>query len=129
MAERILVVDDDAAFRGMLREALEARGWDVGEAGDAETGIRLVAEGGFDIVLHDVRLPGMDGIEALEHLHRWKWSSAAPWRNAAFSMKSRSCGAPWAAGALPNGSSARARPCAAWWNSSNGSRRWTPTYS
>ncbi|MGE4292364.1 MAG: sigma-54-dependent transcriptional regulator [Desulfovibrio sp.] len=70
MSERILVVDDDGAFRGMLREALEARGWDVGEAGDAESGIRLVAQGGFDIVLHDVRLPGMDGIEALEHLRR-----------------------------------------------------------
>ncbi|MEF2143896.1 MAG: sigma-54 dependent transcriptional regulator [Desulfovibrionaceae bacterium] len=70
MAERILVVDDDTAFRGMLREALEARGWEVTEAGDAETGIRLVSGGNFDLVLHDVRLPGMDGIEALEHLRR-----------------------------------------------------------
>ncbi|MDD4731729.1 MAG: sigma-54 dependent transcriptional regulator [Desulfovibrio sp.] len=69
MAETILVVDDDAAFRAMLRDALEACGWKVAEAADAENGIRLVRQGGFDLVLHDVRLPGMDGIEALEHLH------------------------------------------------------------
>ncbi|SKA90556.1 two-component system, NtrC family, response regulator AtoC [Paucidesulfovibrio gracilis DSM 16080] len=70
MAETILVVDDDTAFRSMLREALEERGWEVAEAGDAETGIDMVGRGGYDLVLHDVRLPGMDGIEALEHIRR-----------------------------------------------------------
>ena len=70
MTARILVVDDDAAFRGMLVEALRDKEFDVDVAGSAEEGIRLAAAGDFDLVLQDVMLPGMSGIEALPHLKR-----------------------------------------------------------
>ncbi|WP_054652233.1 sigma-54-dependent transcriptional regulator [Salidesulfovibrio brasiliensis] len=68
MAERVLVVDDDHAFRGMLVEALEERGFSVEEAGSAEDGIIRAGRGGLDLVLHDLKLPGMSGLEALPKL-------------------------------------------------------------
>lgn len=65
MAEKILVVDDDRQFRGMLVEALMSKGFEVSWCGSAEEGVALVRAGDFDIVLHDVKLPGISGIEAI----------------------------------------------------------------
>ena len=74
MTARILVVDDDKAFRGMLVEALLEKGFEVETAGSAEEGIRLAGSGGFDLVLQDVMLPGMSGIDAIPLL-----KAATPW--------------------------------------------------
>ncbi|WP_419786954.1 sigma-54-dependent transcriptional regulator [Pseudodesulfovibrio sp.] len=68
MAERVLVVDDDRAFQGMLVEALTDKGYGVEAASSAEEGIRMAASGEFDLILHDIKLPGMSGLEALPHL-------------------------------------------------------------
>lgn len=68
MAERILVVDDDRAFQGMLVEALTDKGYEVDTAGTAEDGIKKAGAGKFDLILHDIMLPGMSGLEALPHL-------------------------------------------------------------
>ena len=68
MSIRILVVDDDQAFRTMLCEALLDQGYEVEKASSAEEGVALVRKGGFDLILHDVKLPGMSGIEALPHI-------------------------------------------------------------
>jgi two-component system response regulator AtoC len=68
MAKRILVVDDDVAFRSMLTEALSDKGYEVSEAGSAEEGVENIRPGRFDLVLHDVKLPGMSGIEAIPRL-------------------------------------------------------------
>jgi two-component system response regulator AtoC len=68
MAERILVVDDDRAFRGMLVEALDELGFTVEQAETAEEGITRAEKGGLDLILHDVKLPGMSGLEALPKL-------------------------------------------------------------
>ncbi|MBN2139826.1 MAG: sigma-54-dependent Fis family transcriptional regulator [Desulfovibrionaceae bacterium] len=68
MAEKILVVDDDEAFRGMLLEALAERGFAVDAAATAEDGIAMAKAGDYDLVLQDVKLPGMSGLEAMEHL-------------------------------------------------------------
>ncbi|MEF2231459.1 MAG: sigma-54 dependent transcriptional regulator [Pseudodesulfovibrio sp.] len=73
MAERILVVDDDRAFQGMLVEALIDKGYVVETASSAEEGIKKAGSGRFDLILHDIKLPGMSGLEALPHL-----SEAAP---------------------------------------------------
>ncbi len=69
MPERILVIDDDASFQSMLCEALTEKGYDVERAGSAEQGLELAGRGGFDLILLDVQLPGMTGIEAIPLLN------------------------------------------------------------
>ncbi len=68
MAEKILVVDDDRAFQGMLVEALTDKGYDVDTASTAEEGIKKAGAKSFDLILHDIKLPGMSGLDALPHL-------------------------------------------------------------
>lgn len=66
---RILLIDDHALFRIGLRELLERRGLDVlGAVGDCEEGIRLVLEKQPDVVLLDMRMPQMTGLEVLQTL-------------------------------------------------------------
>ncbi|WP_147819686.1 sigma-54-dependent transcriptional regulator [Salidesulfovibrio onnuriiensis] len=68
MAVRILVVDDDQAFQGLLVDALTDKGYEVETAATAEEGIEKARNGSFDLALHDVKLPGMSGVDALPHL-------------------------------------------------------------
>ncbi|MDQ7831223.1 MAG: sigma-54 dependent transcriptional regulator [Desulfovibrionaceae bacterium] len=65
MGENILVIEDDAAFREMLVEALTAKGFETQCAGSVEEGLQRLGEAPFDLVLTDVMLPGKSGIEAI----------------------------------------------------------------
>jgi two-component system KDP operon response regulator KdpE len=65
---RILVVDDEAQMHRFLRPALEAVGYDVERADTAAEGLRLAAARGPDVVLLDLGLPDMDGMQVLEKL-------------------------------------------------------------
>jgi DNA-binding NtrC family response regulator len=65
MSDTILIVDDDPRIRESLSEALESEGWDVHVAESGERALSLVAEAGPDIVISDVRMPGMSGLELL----------------------------------------------------------------
>jgi DNA-binding response OmpR family regulator len=65
---QVLVVDDEPHIRAVLRGYLEAGGFAVSEAGDGETALRLARDGAPDLVLLDVMLPGMDGLEVLRQL-------------------------------------------------------------
>ncbi|MBA4357462.1 MAG: sigma-54-dependent Fis family transcriptional regulator, partial [Desulfovibrio sp.] len=76
MPSRILLIEDDEAFRRMLEEALAALGYEVVPAGSAEDGLALAraqadapaGEEPFDLILTDVRLPGMTGVAAIPQL-------------------------------------------------------------
>ena len=68
MSFLVLVVDDDKGIRYLLRECLEAAGLCVEEAGDGATAFARIQLGGIDLVLSDLRMPGMDGRELLEAL-------------------------------------------------------------
>ncbi len=61
----ILVVDDEAAIRRTLREILEYEDWAVTEAADGEAALRALRSSPFDVVLLDVKMPGLDGLEVL----------------------------------------------------------------
>ena len=68
---RILIIDDHALFRGGLRELLQRRGIEVVAAvGAGDEGCRLAAELLPDVVLLDLRMPGMDGLTAIHELRR-----------------------------------------------------------
>ncbi|MGW5645414.1 response regulator transcription factor [Saccharopolyspora sp. NPDC003752] len=60
---RVLVVDDDHAVRDVLRRYLERSGYEVGLAEDGETALRLFAEREPDLVVLDLMLPGIGGLE------------------------------------------------------------------
>ena len=68
---RILIVDDEQPARDRLRQILEDEpGYDVvGEAGNGEEALQRAAELRPDVVLLDIRMPGMEGIEAARHLN------------------------------------------------------------
>ena len=59
----ILIVDDDPAVREVLAILLEAEGFVVEEAEDSAAGLERLARGGIDLVLVDMMLPGVDGLE------------------------------------------------------------------
>jgi two-component system response regulator AtoC len=61
----ILVVDDEARLSSLLVHAFEAHGFEAVSALDAETGLGRLKERPFDIVVTDLRLPGVDGLELL----------------------------------------------------------------
>lgn len=68
MSAQILVVDDEQNIRLMLEPMLQLAGYDVRSVGSAEEALALSEEADFDLVLLDVRLPGMDGLQALSAL-------------------------------------------------------------
>ena len=62
---KVLVVDDEESIRNLMRMTLELDGYEVLLAEDGPTGLRMFEKESPDVVLLDVRLPGMDGIEVL----------------------------------------------------------------
>jgi DNA-binding NarL/FixJ family response regulator len=69
--EPILVVDDDAAHRRLMRTVLERAGFEVREAGDGNEAIAAAQQTRPSLVLLEVGLPGLSGYEVLRQLHDW----------------------------------------------------------
>jgi DNA-binding response OmpR family regulator len=67
---RVLVVDDDMTVRDVVRRYLELNGHEVQLAGDGETALRLFAEREPDLVVLDLMLPGIDGLEVCRRLRQ-----------------------------------------------------------
>jgi len=65
---RILLVDDEAEFRAAAIRALVRQGFDLAEAGSGERAIEMVREDPPDLVVLDLRMEGMDGIDTLREL-------------------------------------------------------------
>jgi len=61
---RILVCEDNAVNQKLARRVLEIEGHEVQVAGDGQEGLRLLASYEFDLILMDVQMPNMDGMEA-----------------------------------------------------------------
>lgn len=64
----ILFIEDDPMNRRVVRDMLDVAGASMAEAEHAEEGLRKIGAEDFDVVLVDLRMPGMDGIEAIERI-------------------------------------------------------------
>ena len=67
---RILVVDDEPMILQLISHALTAAGHEVQTAGDGDAGLAAVTEGGFDLLITDIIMPGKEGIELILEVRR-----------------------------------------------------------
>ncbi|MDD4225316.1 MAG: sigma-54 dependent transcriptional regulator [Mariniphaga sp.] len=66
---KILVIDDERSIRNTLKDILEYEKYEVDLAEDGKKGLEMVKNTDYDIILCDIKMPGMDGIEVLEHMN------------------------------------------------------------
>ena len=67
---KVLVIDDERLVRWSLEQKLSREGYDVESAPTGEEGLNLLRDGGHELVLLDLRLPGIDGIQTLQEIKK-----------------------------------------------------------
>ena len=72
MAGRILIVEDEAAIARFVELELQHEGYAVDKAEDGRSGLELALAGTYDLILLDIMLPGLSGLEVLRRLRREK---------------------------------------------------------
>ena len=65
---RVLFVEDNEINRRVVKEMLHAGGIEMSEAEDGIVGLQMIEANDYDLILMDLRMPGMDGITAIRHL-------------------------------------------------------------
>ena len=70
MNTKVLVVDDDKDMRFFLNEAMARKGYEVETLPDAESALQAIQKQSFDLIMMDVKLPGISGVEALPHIRQ-----------------------------------------------------------
>jgi CheY-like chemotaxis protein len=78
MMPRILLVEDNEMNRDMLSRRLLRRGFEVDIATDGEQGVAMAQTGGYDLILMDMSLPGIDGWEATRRVRARPETQAVP---------------------------------------------------
>lgn len=68
--KRILLVEDEPTIRTAVRDALRSQGHDVDDTIDGAEGLRRARQGGYDLIVLDLMLPGLDGLEVCRALRR-----------------------------------------------------------
>lgn len=70
MVKKILAVDDSATMRQLVRMTLTQSGYEVVEAEDGEKGLQKALTGSFDLILSDVNMPVMNGLDLVRNLRK-----------------------------------------------------------
>ncbi len=78
VSKRILYVEDNFQNKRLVRKILSARGFEVLEADDGLTGVELAAREHPDLILMDISLPGIDGVEATRRIKTYGETAAIP---------------------------------------------------
>ena len=78
MKKTVLIVDDDAPIRQALRKLLQAEGYEVILAADGQEGLEQFGSKHIDLLLLDLNLPGMNGLQMLEELRQMKQPLSIP---------------------------------------------------
>jgi DNA-binding NtrC family response regulator len=73
---KVLIIDDEKAIRRSIREILEFEKYEIEEAEDGAQGLEMALKNNYDIVLSDIKMPKLDGIELLQKLIDAKCESA-----------------------------------------------------
>ena len=68
----ILVVDDEAIVTSLIRDALEDEGYEIQTASSGEAALQLVEQHQFELVISDIRMPRMDGIEMIKKIREYQ---------------------------------------------------------
>ena len=68
MAKRMLIVEDEETLRGSIRRLFVKNGFDTDTAGSAEEAFEAAKSGMYDVIITDIILPGMDGVEMISRL-------------------------------------------------------------
>ncbi len=64
----ILVVDDELLIRDLLYDFFSSQGWDISIAENGEKALQIIESTPIDVVLTDIKMPSMDGLQLTEHL-------------------------------------------------------------
>jgi len=67
---KVLIIDDEKLVRWSLQQKLMREGYDAESAPSGEEGLNLIRDNGYDLVLLDLRLPGMDGVQVLQEIKK-----------------------------------------------------------
>lgn len=67
---KILIVDDEVVFTSNILKLLSKRGYDAVAVNDGESAIRITDEKEFDVIILDIKMPGMDGIATLKEIKK-----------------------------------------------------------
>lgn len=65
---RLLLTDDEERFRTTLAKRLSEKGYEVADVGSGNEALGYISENGVDVIVLDIKMPGMDGIETLRQL-------------------------------------------------------------
>ena len=71
-SERILIVDDEEGMRRLLGRILTREGYDTTTAANGADALRLVASERFDLVVTDIKMPEMDGLQLLQEIRQYE---------------------------------------------------------
>ena len=70
MAKKILLIEDETELRELYQILLQGAGYEVDARADGKEGLAAIEAGGYDLVLLDIMLPFIDGLEILERVHK-----------------------------------------------------------
>lgn len=78
MSKRILYIEDNFQNKRLVRKILTAKGYEVLEADDGLTGVELAGKEMPDLILMDISLPGIDGVEATQRIKAYERTAVIP---------------------------------------------------